>query len=53
MPKKRTKMERNLKSGPRRRKRQPYGVPLKRRAEGLAVLAAIVNRRRPKNPNGD
>ena len=48
MSKKRTKLERNIKSGPKRRKRQPYGVPLKRKAEGLAHIAAIAQRRKHK-----
>jgi hypothetical protein len=49
MAKKRTKLERNLQSAPRHRKRQPYGVPLERKAKSLVHVAAIVNPRKHKN----
>jgi hypothetical protein len=50
MSKKRTtKLERKLKSGPRRRKRQPYGLSMKRLAKDLAAAAAVVERRKHKD----
>ena len=49
MSKKGTKLERNLKNGSKRRKRHPYGMPLKRKAEGLAYAAAIANKRKHKD----
>ena len=48
MGKKLTKLENNLKSGSRRHKRQPYGIPLKRITETIAVMREIVNRRNNK-----
>jgi hypothetical protein len=49
MSKKGTKLERNLKSGSKRRKRQPIGMPLKRIAKGLAYAAAIANKRKHRD----
>jgi hypothetical protein len=49
MAKKLTKLERSIQSASRRHKRKPYGLPMKRMAENLAVATAIVNRRKHKS----
>jgi hypothetical protein len=51
MSKKNTKLERNIQYAlkSKRKKRQPYGLPLKRKVENLAIAAAIINRRKRKD----
>jgi hypothetical protein len=50
MSKKRvTQLERNLKSGPGRKKRQPIGISIKWKAKDLARLAAMAERRKHKH----